>query len=129
MEKEKRLLLLTQFWYEYVGCDHHKDRDCHFYINKKWSYGHPAVYYVDHYGYMSEYKGEGEFATYEEALDELLAFLEENAASAYKNIPSDWEDTSRHDYNWDGVMKVLKKYALHEIEFYQEKPTPLPETN
>lgn len=117
MEKEERVLLLTRFWYDYVSCDHHKDRDGHFYINKKWSYGNEPVYRVEHYGYMAEYRGNEEFSTYNEALDALIAFLEGEVAEAYQNIPHDWEDTQKHDYNWKGVIEVLKKYSLHPLEF------------
>ena len=39
MNYEEEITKLTELWYEIVGNDHHKDRDCHWYINKVWSYG------------------------------------------------------------------------------------------
>ena len=43
---------LTDEWYRLIGSDHHKDRDCHWYIETKWSYGYPPVYVIQHYGYI-----------------------------------------------------------------------------
>lgn len=114
---EERLLKLTQFWYEYVGCDHHKDRDCHFYINKVWSYGREPYYRVEHYGYMSDFDDDKQYQNYEDALEKLVAFLEEEVKSAYESIPHDWEDEKKWDYNYRGVMEVLKHYNLHSITF------------
>jgi hypothetical protein len=28
---------LTNEWYFLIGKDHHKDRDCHWYVENKWS--------------------------------------------------------------------------------------------
>jgi hypothetical protein len=43
---------LTDEWYRLIGSDHHKDRDCHWYIETKWSYGQPPKYSVQHFGYI-----------------------------------------------------------------------------
>jgi hypothetical protein len=113
--KEERLQKLTAFWYDYVGCDHHKDRDCHFCINKVWSYGKPAIYRPEHYGYIgSDFTGVMH-DTYEEALDELLAYLEEEVQDAHR-VPHDWQDEKAHDYNWAGVVKVIEEHKLFPLE-------------
>jgi hypothetical protein len=66
---------LTKKWYIEIGKDHHKDRDCHFYINTVWSYGQKQKYRVEHYGYL--YKDvEETFDTYREAAEYLLKTLE-----------------------------------------------------
>jgi hypothetical protein len=53
---EEQIVKLTEKWMMYIKDDHHKDRDCHWYINKVYSYGEPAKYRVEHYGYIgSEY--------------------------------------------------------------------------
>lgn len=57
---------LSKEWYILIGRDHHKDRDCHFYINTVWSYGQKQKYRVDHFGYIFE-EIEEEFDTYREA--------------------------------------------------------------
>ena len=114
---EDRLLKLTQFWYDYVKCDYHKDRDCHFYINKVWSYGKKPMYRIEHYGYMSDLENNELYETYEEALRALIDWLEDEIKSAHR-VPNDWQDTQKHDYNWAGVIEVLKTYKLHEIVYY-----------
>jgi hypothetical protein len=88
--KEERLIALTKFWYDYVGCDHHKDRDCHFYINKVWSYGHEPYYRIEHYGYMSELDDKEEYQTYEAAIDSLIVRLEEEIKEVYSGTPTDF---------------------------------------
>jgi len=113
MNLEKRMLALTSFWYEYVGCDHHKDKDCHFYINKKWSYGQPAVYEIHHNGYIAELATE-EYETHEEALSSLVDWLDEEITRVYRNFPEDWQDERKWDYNFKGVMKICKKHDLYK---------------
>ena len=61
---------LTEEWYKLIGGDHHKDRDCHWYIEVKWSYGNPPKYIVMHYGYILK-TIKDEYSTYEEALKGL----------------------------------------------------------
>ncbi len=51
---EQQIIELTKKYYNYVSLDHHKDRDCHWYINKVYSYGEPAKYTVEHHGYISD---------------------------------------------------------------------------
>lgn len=48
-------------WYRLVSSDHHKDRDCHFYINTVFSYGAVAYYRPEHYGYVYTGDWEREF--------------------------------------------------------------------
>jgi hypothetical protein len=62
---------LTNQWYSLIGGDHHKDRDCHFYINTIWSYGKKQKYRVEHYGYIFQ-DIEEEFDTYKDAAIFLL---------------------------------------------------------
>ena len=117
--KHQRLLKLTEFWYDYVGCDHHKDRDCHFYINQVWSYGQEPYYRIEHYGYMSELDDDTRYETYEEALDAFIVWLETEIKEVYAGTPPDWEDTEKWDYNWKGVMDTLKEHNLYAITFRQ----------
>lgn len=53
MSTSDQITELCRRWYNYVGQDHHKDRDCHFYVEKKWSYGQEPVYIAYHYGYRA----------------------------------------------------------------------------
>ena len=78
-DKLKAITNLTNEWYQLIGKDHHKDRDCHFYINTVWSYGQDQKYRVEHYGYVSD-EIEEEFDTYGEAID----FLEKKLRNMIK---------------------------------------------
>jgi hypothetical protein len=77
---------LSRVWYIQIGGDHHKDRDCHFYINTVWSYGQRQKYRVEHYGYIIE-EIEEEFDTYREAAEFLL-----NKITEMINIEKEPED-------------------------------------
>jgi hypothetical protein len=79
MNKEEILNQITELskeWYILIGGDHHKDRDCHFYINTVWSYGEKQKYRVEHYGYIFR-DIEEEFDTYNEAAMFLLNKIKE----------------------------------------------------
>jgi hypothetical protein len=52
MTLEEEITILTDKWYKYVNLDHHKDRDCHWYIEKRWSYGNAPYYQAFHDGYI-----------------------------------------------------------------------------
>lgn len=58
---------LTDEWRTLIVRDHHKDRDCHWYINTVWSHGNPPYYRIEHYGYVHEDVSE-KFDTYDAAL-------------------------------------------------------------
>lgn len=67
---------LSKEWYILIGGDHHKDRDCHFYINTVWSYGQKQKYRVEHFGYIFD-DIEEEFDTYREAAEFLMNKISE----------------------------------------------------
>lgn len=48
----EEIITLSNKYYGLICRDHHKDRDCHFYINTIYSYGNPPYYMVEHYGYV-----------------------------------------------------------------------------
>lgn len=61
---------LTELWCKLVAIDHHKDRDCHWWVETKFSYGAPPVYAVCHQGYV--YEGlEIECNSYDKAIEVL----------------------------------------------------------
>lgn len=74
---------LTKLVVEYdeiVGRDIHKDRDCHWQIAERFSYGEHAGWYVEHHGYLhelrdGEYGEDGPFRSREEALRRLAKHL------------------------------------------------------
>jgi hypothetical protein len=68
---------LTKEWYKLIGGDHHKDRDCHWYVETKWSYGDSPKYIVQHFGYiLDDILIEND--TYEQALVCLKNTLKES---------------------------------------------------
>jgi hypothetical protein len=75
---------LTEEWHFLIGDDHHKDRDCHWYIETKWSYGQSPVYSVQHYGYILDDLEDVECASYEEALKTLKKILIEKVEEEKK---------------------------------------------
>jgi hypothetical protein len=92
MKMIKEITELTDEWYYLIGKDHHKDRDCHWYIETRWSYGYEPVYVVQHFGYILD-TIEQEHDTYEKALEALKNVLisaieEEKATQEQKQ--EDW---------------------------------------
>jgi len=73
----EKITSLTNEWYFLIGKDHHKDRDCHWYIETVWSYGLPPTYRVSHRGYILD-EIEEEFESYEQALQRLKEILEKS---------------------------------------------------
>lgn len=47
---------LTDEWYKLIGRDHHKDNDCHFWVETIWSYGDGPRFVPRHYGYIIDEK-------------------------------------------------------------------------
>jgi len=47
----KTLTELISEYYALIGGEHHKDKDCHFYIEKIYSYGREPYWRFNHYGY------------------------------------------------------------------------------
>lgn len=69
----KEITELTAEYYKLIGQDHHKDRDCHFDIEHKWSYGEDTGWHVTHYGYINEWSAK--FTTEEAALKWMIQKL------------------------------------------------------
>ena len=52
MTLEEEIIELTNKWMKYISIDHHKDRDCHWYITKTYSYGQEPYWEASHHGYL-----------------------------------------------------------------------------
>jgi hypothetical protein len=70
---EAELSALAGQYNEVVHADIHKDRDCHWQIVERWSYGEHAGWFVEHDGYVYEladgqYGERGPFPSREAAL-------------------------------------------------------------
>jgi hypothetical protein len=77
---------LTNVWRSLGGKGHCKDRDFHWYIETKWSYGQPPKYSVQHHGYILHDFEEIECSSYEEALTVLRDTLKEKIEDERKFI-------------------------------------------
>ena len=79
MKIEKQITELAEKYHKLIAEDHHKDRDCHWTIETKWSYGNDPVFIVEHKGYLHETE-RSTFDSYEAALiflrDELRDAVE-----------------------------------------------------
>jgi hypothetical protein len=84
---------LTAEWRSLAAKGHCKDRDFHWYIETKWSYGDPPKYSVQHRGYILR-DIEEEFNSPEEALVGLKEILtekiEEEKKSQKENEENGW---------------------------------------
>jgi hypothetical protein len=86
----KEITQLTEEWYFLIGKDHHKDRDCHWYIETKWSYGRSPTYTIRHYGYILDEIQET-WSTYELALQRLKDLLQEKIAEEKaRELTNEW---------------------------------------
>lgn len=82
---------LTDEWRSLTAKDHCKDRDFHWYVETKWSYGYPPKYSIQHWGYILGDIVE-EFDSYEEALVGLKNILIEKIEEEKKYQEGDNED-------------------------------------
>lgn len=83
---------LTNEWYDLIGKDHHKDRDCHWMIEMKWSYGNSPIYTVIHYGYIMD-QIDDQYPTLEEALiglkNTLVKCIEQEKSTYESSVDGD----------------------------------------
>ena len=106
-EIESEVVKLTQQWYEYVNTDHHKDRDCHFYVEKVFSYGEPAQYRAWHEGYVAERWDSAKFTTARGAMLSLLDFLRKEKAKAVKWAKSAAENGEDWDVSPQRILEIF----------------------
>jgi hypothetical protein len=109
---DNNITKLTGLWYRTL-VDHHKDRDCHWYITKVWSYGNPPTYRVEHHGYILDNLS-NEFPTYEAASKFLISTLREKIIEA-----TDWWITANQEklaeeFSPDFTAKTIQ--SMNEIK-------------
>lgn len=120
MTQDEEIQKLGEIWYWYVNADHHKDRDCHFYIEKKWSYGDSAMYMAHHAGYIADYFYSPERETYVEAAWDLISFMRQNVFEAVRFCKKFMSGKigGVDDEDWDDF--ITKERAAKIIELYEE---------
>lgn len=108
MDNNQLIIKLTKLWYTLL-VDHHKDKDCHFYINKVYSYGELPIYSVEHWGYIiGDFESE-EFNTLEEAEQYLIKQL------CYY-IDKEIKIWLHNDNNFDIIPKSFWENKLKQLE-------------
>ena len=96
-------------WYDIIGQDHHKDRDCHFYIEREYSTYRPGGWCAYHNGYiLKDYKEE--FPTFEQALQGLLNFLLEKIAEEISLTLHHFNDHVNAGHYKEEHREVFHKY-------------------
>ena len=77
MANEERIAELASKWYQFVSMEHHKDRDCHFGIDIRWSYSNPPTYHPWHAGYIGDQleRYDKSYDTLQEAQEALISFI------------------------------------------------------
>ena len=111
---EDKILKLTKLWYEYIGKDHHKDRDCHWWIIKIWSYGEKPYYQIRHDGYIFTAHNNRKYKTCESAEKALYREIEK----AFKNELK-WSHTViNYEKEYDRMQVDKAKWL---IENYKEE--------
>lgn len=111
MTLEKEITLLTQKWYRYVNLDHHKDRDCHWYIEKVWSYGDEPYYVAYHNGYIGPEWKSPNCATEEMAQTLLRDKLKNLLASEIKHL----QEMDKESLEWMGISKDKLEEVIKEL--------------
>ena len=103
---EEEITELTERWYRYVNFDHHKDRDCHWYITKQWSYGDKPFYVATHSGYRAERWQSPKCANAHAAQVCLRDFLLGEIASAVNYTESAIEGYSDEEMQWNSLEQL-----------------------
>jgi hypothetical protein len=106
---DDEITALTAKWYRYVNLDAHKDRDCHFYIEKIWSYGNRPKYRAYHDGYVAEHWQGPLRQTSQKAHEDLRDFLKGEIESAIEGAKRQAEnpDGEGWDYYSTETLEIL----------------------
>jgi hypothetical protein len=122
MTLEEEITKLTDVWYEYVNKDHHKDRDCHWYIEKIWSYGQEPYYIAYHHGYIINHWTSPKCGTEEMAMtllrDKIKRELEH--AVEYLNSTQYWDKNDKVGFPSYELKGLTKEKTDAIISIIQE---------
>lgn len=112
-----------RLWYDLIGNDHHKDRDCHFYIEKNYSTYNESTWTVYHNGYILKDFNKS-FDSFGLAVKGLLEFLLENIAEEISFILTNFEELlalgekSQDDRNI--ILSYQKRLELIVLKQYYD---------
>lgn len=111
MTLDEEIVILTQKWYRYVNIDHHKDRDCHWYITKTYSYGDEAYYEASHSGYILDHWTSPRCGTEEMAATILRDKLKNEINSAISSLKEAIVDQETADWfgGKENILELIKE--------------------
>lgn len=104
---EQEIVELTKKWYAYVNLDHHKDRDCHWTIEQRFSYGDEPYYQAEHSSYIGDDFSGTKCDTLEEAQEELREELKRQLYNAKQWLIREikwWEENKDKQDNEDAIF-------------------------
>lgn len=121
MTLEEEITKLTDLWYQYVNQDHHKDRDCHWYIEKIWSYGEEPYYIAYHHGYIINHWTSPKCATEELAQTLLRNKLKWELKDAAESLSGTeyWDENDKigfPSYELRGLTKEKADAIINRIK-------------
>jgi hypothetical protein len=106
---------LLKLWYSLIGGDHHKDRDCWFFIGRDYCTYNEPLWSVTHHGYiLGEYNES--FPTFEKAQEGLIEYLTEGCAreiDTIKNNPDSFNPERDTEY-CNSKLKELEKIVIDQ---------------
>jgi hypothetical protein len=112
---EEEITVLTAKWYKYVDLDHHKDRDCHWYVEKRWSYGNEPYYQAFHHGYIVEDWSSPKCDTLEAAETMLRNKLKREIQEAITHLKDVLTDADALE--WFGSDKEKVYSLINKLQF------------
>jgi hypothetical protein len=111
--KKNDVQSLSAIYYRLVGIDHHKDRDCHFYLNEVFSYGQEPYFRVEHYGYISDLPdeiSEARFSTRDEAYVALRDWLQ----ITISDLLADYQELNPDlDFNVAAAHRCADEFSMY----------------
>lgn len=97
---DEQITALAAEYQELIRYDHHKERDCHFSVEKVWSYGEAPRYRVEQQGYINEWDGPDSFGDPISAHRALLHFLTEIVKREKRREALYSSDGTEHLNDW-----------------------------
>jgi hypothetical protein len=112
---EKLIERLLKLWYELIGGDHHKDRDCWFFIEREYCTYKTPRWNIRHSGYiLGDYNHE--FSSFESAQEGLIEFLIEGCA---KEIDTISKNEIEYPNSKDFIQKKLQELGqITQDQYY-----------
>lgn len=115
-ELEAEIIDLSGRWCKYVGLDHCKSRDFHWYITKVYSYGESPKYYAFHNGYRADDWTSQTVDSEEDAMMLLADKLRRTVNGQIKTLKKEIEHskTVSEDESWYSIEELQKELDMLE---------------